>query len=567
MKLCRVFLASIATCVWLTSCGGGGGGDTSTSTSATGQAVNSPSGGWLTFTPSAVDVTAYEGESTTFSVIANSSRTIAEKINIGVIDTVGLITPTVNIAANTKTQYTATFSSNPLLPLGVHNSLLQVRICLDAPSVCKQPYTDSPWQVPIRIKVLPATNLTPLSKLDGDRPWSTVNGNNSHNAYFSRPVSPDNFTRRWAVQSWQNPKTGGEAFKDANPSINISGDSIVSSIDAWGTCCTLTPVGFLRSQREFDGGVNWDIELLGGYDTFHYPSVSEDRLMVLSISGSPGADGRVVSGLRSYNAKTGQTLGLDSSLTLFGYGPFFSGNSVFLSGKFQNNAEIGRFDVNSGALVWRAELGAGYFGYSVPAADARYVYAFRDPEALITGSVSGQLVGLDPTTGKVGFNIPVPGTKGQPVFRQAPVLGTNAMVFVVSGADASGIGVSNKLLAFDTAAKSLKWTLTGNYRSNPVDAAGTLYVLNGSLLEARKPADGTLLWSWPIPDPGFGGTVQPNIVVVGNLVFVPARISTYAVDVTTRQSIWSYPYSGEIAVSDNGILYIRSVKTVAINLR
>lgn len=564
MKFCRMLLASFAACVSLISCGGGGGGDATSS--ATGQAVNSSSGGWLTFSPSVVNLTVYQGEPVTFSVIANSSKTIAEKINIGVVDAVGLITPNVRIVANTKTNYTATFNTSPSLPVGVHNSVLQVRICFDEPSICKQPYTDSPWQVPIRINVLPATNLTPLTKLDGDRPWGTVNGNNSHNAYFSGPVSPGNFTRRWSVQSWRNAQTSDFNLR-SNPSINISGDSIISSIDAGGTIDTGIPVGYLRSQREFDGGVNWDIDLVGGFSTFHYPSVSEDRLMVLSVAGSAGADGRVLSGLRSYNLKTGQLLGQGGSLTFFGVAPFYSGNSIFLGGAFQGKAEISRSDVHSGVLTWRTVLGAGRFGDSTPAVDSRYVYAFRDPQATATGSVGGQLVGLDAATGEIGLNILVPGTKSQPVFQQAPVLGSNGMVFVESGADAVGMGVSNKLLAFDTGAKTLKWTLTGNYRSNPVDAAGTLFVLNGYVLEARKPADGKLLWSWPIPDHGLGGTENVNIVVVGNLVFLCARTSTHAVDVTTHQSVWSYPHSGYLAVSDNGILYIRSYKTVAINLR
>lgn len=301
--------------------------------------------------------------------------------------------------------------------------------------------------------------------------------------------------------------------------------------------------------------------------SLHFPVVSEGRVMVLTLDHTFNVDGRVTGGLRLYSAKTGQLEGQGGNLTVFGVAPFFSGNSVFLGGRFQNKAEIGRFDVNSGALVWRTELGAGYFGTSTPAADSRYLYAFRDPETLTTGSVVGQLVGLDAATGAIGLNIPVPGTMSNKVFQQAPVLGDNGMVFVESGANTIVAGVGNTLLAFDTVAKSLKWRLVGQFRSNPVDAAGTLYVLNGQFLEAHKPADGTLLWSWPIPDPGLSWTDNANIVVVGNLVFLPGQTSTYAVDVNTHQSVWSYPYRGELPVSDNGILYIRSYKTIAVNLR
>ena len=561
MKFCRVFIASIAACVWLTSCGGGGGGDTSTSTNATGQAINSPSGGWLTFSPSTVDLTAYQGEPVTFSVIANSSKTIAEKINIGVIDTAGLITPTVRIVANTKTQYTATFTSNPLLPLGVHNSLLQVRICLDEPSVCKQPYTDSPWQVPIRIKVLPATNLTPLTKLDGERPWGTVNGNNSHNAYFSKLVTPDNFTRRWVKPSSQ---VGGGYVSP----MNIANDSIISGVTSRNFIAQLS----LTSLNEFDGKSTWEIASTGyvSFSIDYFSALSDGRLMV--FRPYPTYDGARTTGtLGLFSAKTGQLQGQGQGGNLpfvFGLAPFFAGNSVFLGGSFGNKAEIYHYDASSGALIWRAELSAGSFGYSTPAADSRYVYAFHDPQGLSTGSVAGKLVGLDAATGAVGLNIPVSGTKSYAVFQQAPVLGANGMVFVESGADTSAMGVGNKLLAFDTTAKSLKWALNGNYRSNPVEAAGTLYVLNGQLLEARRPADGVLLWSWPVPIPIDILSIPANIIVIGNLVFLPGQRSTYAVDVSTHQSVWSYPARGEMAFSDNGILYIlQSFQLVAINLR
>ena len=315
MKFCRVFLASIAACVWLTSCGGGGGGGGDAS-----------SGGWLTFSPSAVDLTVYQGEPVTFTVKANSSKTIAERIYLGVIDTVGLITPNVGIVANTKTNYTATFGTNPNLPVGTHNSVLQVRICLDDAVTCKLPYPDSPWQVPIHIKVLPATNLTPLSKLDGDRPWSSVNGNNSHNAYFSRPVSPENFTRRWSALS---------GFYKDSPLIIMSGDLIHLASSK------------MEAQSEFDGKPRW-ASLLGS-DSY-IPGVSEGRIMVL---GTNTIGLGCCYPLRLYSAKTGQLQGQSDNL-VSGFAPFFTGNSVYLGGRFQGKAELARFDVNSGALVWRA---------------------------------------------------------------------------------------------------------------------------------------------------------------------------------------------------------------------
>ena len=54
-----------------------------------------------------------------------------------------------------------------------------------------------------------------------------------------------------------------------------------------------------------------------------------------------------------------------------------------------------------------------------------------------------------------------------------------------------------------------------------------------------------------------------------NLAFVVSEKATYAIDLGTHQAVWSYPYSGTIALSDNGVLYVaRSDGALgAINLR
>ncbi len=555
MKFCRVLLASIAACVWLTSCGGGGGGG------------DAASGGWLTFSPSAVDLTVYQGVPVSFTVQANSSKTIAERIYLGVIDTVGLITPNVEIVANTKTNYSATFGTNPNLSTGTHNSFLQVRICLDAAITCKLPYPDSPWQVPIRIKVLPATNLTSLTKLDGERPWGTINGNSAHNAYFSRPVAPENFTQRWVI-----PITSLGLSQ-----MNIAGNAIISSATA--TSQYSDRGGYLLSHSEFDGKLNWKVDLgeNSGLSSQRFTSLSDGRVAIVTRNSAVISNTHSPSVLRVFSATTGQLQG--SSLPVFGASPFFAGNEIFLSDSYSDVRGVYRYDVNSGALAWKTELAEGSSGFSTPAADSRYVYVFHDPEGIVRKgayeyvSVSGQLVGLDRVTGLVGFNITVPGASSLGVDLQVPVLGNNGMVFIESGAIYSDY--LHSLLAFDTSAKTLKWTLTGNFLSNPVDAAGTLYIKNGQSLEARKPTDGALLWSWPIPEKFVFTNIPGNIIVVGNLVFLSGRDSTYAVDITTHQSVWSYPVPGNLAVSDNGILYIRSKffsdlipgKLVAFNLR
>ena len=88
---------------------------------------------------------------------------------------------------------------------------------------------------------------------------------------------------------------------------------------------------------------------------------------------------------------------------------------------------------------------------------------------------------------------------------------------------------------------------------------------NGRGLDARSPSSGELQWSWTAPGAAYG---SPHLVVVGNLAFFGVGNTTYAIDLTTRQSVWSYPLAGPLAVSANGVLYISGTETlVGIDLR
>jgi hypothetical protein len=58
------------------------------------------------------------------------------------------------------------------------------------------------------------------------------------------------------------------------------------------------------------------------------------------------------------------------------------------------------------------------------------------------------------------------------------------------------------------------------------------------------------------------------VLVTRNLVFVATASTTYAIDRSTHASVWSYKSGGKLALSANGILYIRSDAAVfAINLK
>lgn len=65
-----------------------------------------------------------------------------------------------------------------------------------------------------------------------------------------------------------------------------------------------------------------------------------------------------------------------------------------------------------------------------------------------------------------------------------------------------------------------------------------------------------MLWTWQPPrsdDLSFKG----NVVTTNNLVFVSTRRAVYAIDRTTHEAVWRYPYGGKLSISTNGVLYVR----------
>lgn len=97
----------------------------------------------------------------------------------------------------------------------------------------------------------------------------------------------------------------------------------------------------------------------------------------------------------------------------------------------------------------------------------------------------------------------------------------------------------------------------------------SLYAVNNDplRLEARSEADGSLLWSWPAAASG-GVAFKSEVLLTNNMAFVSTNLSTYAVDLATHKAVWSYPASGNLALSSDGVLYLEGTNTLtAINAK
>jgi hypothetical protein len=125
---------------------------------------------------------------------------------------------------------------------------------------------------------------------------------------------------------------------------------------------------------------------------------------------------------------------------------------------------------------------------------------------------------------------------------QAPALGSQSDALVFNG---------GRLLSFDLQGRSIRWTQTDGYSSQPSIARDVVYVVKNGRLVALDGQGGNQLWMWSMPS----DTLSGPIAVTDSDVFVSGSSTTYAIDVDTHQSVWSYPAAGALTLSE-GQLFI-----------
>ncbi len=664
----RVMVAAL----FMAGCGGGGGGG------GGGDSTPPPSASYkLTFTPSTLTATVTGGSSVVLNVDAQLDRTIADTVNVAIIDTRGVITPNVTLTPLSQTAYRATLFTAPSLAIGNHTGSLEVRICRDVPTICASPIPGSPWQLPYNLTVttapspppppapppapppppaatlsasfsptavavdayqdelpsvivsatlsgtattvfpqfvapssvfepnplvsgtsfapsaaltfrdgistgtytgnielrlcqdlqctsqypgspalLPftvtvraATNLTPLAAIAGAGDWTMHQGNAGHTGYVPVNLQPARFNRRW---KWQAPADGGIA-RDLSPVVVADG-RVVFSTSGYFRPSSLTALS------EHDRSVQWNYDF-GSIFRANPPAIGDGKVFIATSGHSDTF-------MWSFNASSGTV----ASKVAFGsqweryYPPTVSNGAVFTNGG--SFGGLLSFKTSDGTQNWFA--GLPQYDQWTPAVDTGLAY----------GYVAGKLYALATATGTTSFEIADPDwTSISYSVMGAPLLGSANTVVTVND---RAMSPSNRLINFNTASRTIRWSVAGRFLNDPAIANGVIYIANGSQFEARRESDGALQWSWTPPEsssaPFEGGYPSNNVIVTSNLAFVSTTTRTYAIDLTTRREVWSFPQAGKLALSRNGVLYIagtgvspsngQSVSTLtAINLQ
>lgn len=413
--------------------------------------------------------------------------------------------------------YSASVRTSAKLAPGVHQTSVTVSLCQDDVKPCTRPVAGSPWTLPVRLTVLPATNLTPLSTLSQVGAWSSLYGNAGHTSYVAASFDPSKFVRRWNLPS----NSGGHAID--NGMLFRIGNNPATGKTA------------VEAISEDSGKVVWlaDMEKV----PVHAPAAANGKVYVTT-------SGQVDPSLWVFEQATGKLISKTPVSPVLNYysTPTVFKEDVYLPNGFHGG--VSKIAAPGYGEAWNVMLPLAD-AWS-PAVDENHAYAFLS-DAFFAVNTSDGTFAIQPSGYLVSSRV---GTV---------VLSGKQMAYVTDHAD--------RLVAFDIANKTRAW-VSEERLSHPAYANDVLYVTRDDVLQARSAVDGRLLWTTVSLVTAEDNSWLGRPIVTDNLAFVSTARRTIAIDLKTRAVVWTFPRAGHLSISSRGVLYINSMDRLdAVNLQ
>jgi len=373
-------------------------------------------------------------------------------------------------------------------------------------------YTEGSTEVSAEKTVVCRRGLTPSS----DGSWPMYQADARHTGHLNLYLRPDRAALRWqrAVGAGRplNPATAGDGKVFVTQQTYFEGGQALFALDA------------------VDGHTLWSKDF-GQVFSVNPPSYAYGMVYVQT-----GKDiGPTPPYLRALDGQTGETVfertfGAQWESYL---APTVDGGNVYVNGGYYGG--MYSFEAFSGEPRWFLSL-PQYDKWTPAIANGR-AYAYL-------GEYQPGLHVADKTTGALATYIPDPDFAWDGwSMNEAPV---------VAGACVAAIH-DGRLLLFDPDQRSIRWQLHRNFKGQAAVGHKEIYAVDAGHLAVVDKATGADVWSWQPPE----GALQGQMIVTESHVLASTASNVYAVDIRTRQSVWSYPAAGTLALAE-GTLYVVS---------
>lgn len=478
----------------------------------------------VTLDPAQITVTAEEGDAITTSVKATVQANFGGAVFV-LSDPAGIFKPDVTPTAMVGQQYTLDLQLSPAVATGSYSGTATLLVCGSTP--CTRYNTVPGGAIPVSysVTITPFVIPLPTTTASGLPEWETFQGNAGHTGYVPVTLDSTHFRSRW---TWTAPAGVGTL----GPATTGSG-RLALSASGYSVADTLFVL------NESDGSPAWSHDF-GIQFALDDPGIYSGRVFVAST------DENEHTSMWAFDLQNGDTKFQTRFMSQWDhyFAPTFHAGYLYTDGGSLGG--IYAFKQTTGVPRWFAPL--ELYDAWTPGVDDRFAYGFT----------AGRFHAVDIQTGTDFFVVSDPSFNWTSyTLNIAPVVTGEGHVLVVDGIDQSAD--ANNLISYDIAAQNEAWHIAGNFVANPVVAHGVIFALNanGNKLEARDLSDGALLWSW---SPAGAQETMPvgNLVLTDNLIFLCTSAATYAIDLTTHQSVWSIPLVGHLAMSSSPMLYVVS---------
>ncbi|HRX85641.1 MAG TPA: PQQ-binding-like beta-propeller repeat protein [Phycisphaerae bacterium] len=345
--------------------------------------------------------------------------------------------------------------------------------------------------------------------------WSNYQGNPSHTGYTPVTLPTDQFAFRWSrtFSGALNPVTAADGRVFATRQVYFNDVDQLFVLDAK------------------TGATEWT---KGFGDVFSVNPPSYAYGNVYLQTGNHSSD----TYLRAYDAATGALVFRAPHSAQWDryYAPTIHDDKVFVNGGYYGGMYA--FDAHDGTQEWFRELN-GYDEWT-PAVDKDYAYAYigescggcNNAGLSIINRANGQIASFiqDPSFDWHGWSMD-----------QAPVLGGKDDLLAIQ---------SGRLISFDLANHDIGWQLNRNFSGQAAVSNGVVYAIDGGALTAWDQASGSYLWAWEAPS-----NLAGPFIVTDSHILISDASDTFALNLMTRSSDWSYPANGQLTLSE-GVLYI-----------